>query len=82
MLPLPGNNVWSVFSECAVDDDLICTSGSDLSTDIRASSTRVSSNDDHGAARACLNTVDEEIKEQSLFPALCFGGTAGIRAFD
>ena len=57
-----------VCSECSVYDDLICASGSALSTEITVSSTRSSSSDDYGTDRACLYTVDEPITERGWFP--------------
>ena len=60
-------HVYSLlFSECAVNNYLICTSGSSsaLSSEISVSSTRSSSSDEHGADRACLNTEDETIRER------------------
>ena len=68
---------WIVYSECPVDDDLICTSGSDLSTEITVSSTRWSKNDYYGAERACLSTVDEPGTEQGLLTSL-FQNTASL----
>ena len=69
-----------VCSECAVDDDLICTSGGgDPPAELSASSARSLFNYVFGADRACLNTVDESITERGLFPSLISVFTKGLK---